>query len=61
MTSSLQIDEDVVSQLACPACAGDLRLEAAHLVCSACGRAYPVVDGIPVLIAERAEPRNAPR
>jgi uncharacterized protein YbaR (Trm112 family) len=44
-----------VHQLACPACLGDLRAESARLVCKGCGRAYPVADGIPVLIAERAE------
>jgi uncharacterized protein YbaR (Trm112 family) len=55
MTPAPQFDERVASQLACPACAGDLRLEAAHLRCAACGRAYPIIDGIPVLITERAE------
>jgi uncharacterized protein YbaR (Trm112 family) len=40
--------------LACPACRGELRLESGRVVCSACGRAYSLVDGIPVLIAERA-------
>jgi uncharacterized protein YbaR (Trm112 family) len=49
------LDPDVLSQLACPACLGGLRLEEARLVCAGCGRAYPIVDGIPVLIAERAE------
>jgi uncharacterized protein YbaR (Trm112 family) len=43
----------------CPACWGELRGEALNgakmLVCRACGRKYPVVDGIPVLIVERAE------
>ena len=48
-------DSSVVNQLACPACLGDLRLEEIRLVCAVCGRTYPVVDGIPVLIAERAE------
>jgi uncharacterized protein YbaR (Trm112 family) len=54
-------DANLASQLACPACLGDLRLdqslEQAHLACAACGRAYPIVDGIPVLIADRAEPK----
>jgi len=44
----------VLEQLACPACHGELRLEAERLSCGGCGRAYPVVDGIPVLIVERA-------
>ena len=48
-------DPRIVSQLACPACFGDLRREDAHLVCAGCRRAYPIVDGIPVLIVERAE------
>jgi uncharacterized protein YbaR (Trm112 family) len=48
-------DPTVVNQLACPACIGALRLAEARLLCAACGRAYPIVDGIPVLIAEKAE------
>jgi uncharacterized protein YbaR (Trm112 family) len=48
-------DPAVLSQLACPVCLGALRLGEAHLVCTACARAYPIVDGIPVLIAGRAE------
>jgi len=55
MDIPLQFDEAVVSQLACPFCAGDLRLATSHLVCISCQRAYPVIDGIPVLIADRAE------
>jgi uncharacterized protein YbaR (Trm112 family) len=44
---------EIVNQLACPACHGPLRLEATALVCAYCGRQYPVVDGIPVLIVNR--------
>ena len=43
----------------CPACWGELRAEVRagteSLVCAGCGRRYPVVYGIPVLIVERAE------
>jgi hypothetical protein len=39
----------------CPACWGDLSADLQTLVCAACGRMYPVVDEIPVLIVERAE------
>jgi hypothetical protein len=55
MNPDLQFDNSVISQLACPACVGDLRLDASHLRCVVCSRAYPVVDGIPVLIVDRAE------
>ena len=43
------------AQLACPSCLGTLRLDEANATCADCGRSYPVVDGIPVLIAERAQ------
>jgi uncharacterized protein len=51
---SVAFDPEIVNQLACPACLGALRLEATHLVCAGCGHKYPIVDGIPVLIVERA-------
>ena len=51
----LKLDPALVGWLACPACFGSLHLEDARLMCVSCGRLYPVVDGIPVLIAERAE------
>jgi uncharacterized protein len=57
---SLNFDRSVIAQLACPACFGNLRVDPAdadakHLVCVACCRAYPIIDGIPVLIVDRAE------
>ncbi len=42
----------ILDQLACPACLFDLQLEKTALTCSGCGRVYPILDGIPVLIAE---------
>jgi hypothetical protein len=53
-------DPTVLAQLACLACLGDLRLKEARLVCAGCGRAYPIVDGIPVLIVERAATEDRP-
>jgi len=55
-----EFDASVIGQLACPACHGGLRLDDSHLICAACGRAYSIVDGIPVLIAGRAERLAAP-
>ncbi len=40
--------------LVCPVCHAALQLEAQAILCTGCGRRYPVVDGIPVLLAERA-------
>jgi len=47
-----------VNDLVCPACHGALRFDEADVTCTACGRIYPVVDGLPVLISERAEPQS---
>jgi len=51
----VRLDPSALGQLACPACLGALRAHADHVLCAACGRIYPVMDGIPVLIAERAQ------
>ncbi|MGD0800387.1 MAG: Trm112 family protein [Terracidiphilus sp.] len=48
-------DPSVVNQLACPACLGELRLETSQLLCAKCCRSYPIVDGIPVLVAGQAD------
>lgn len=40
--------------LACPVCFGALQFSESAVVCVGCGRQYPVVDGIPVLIPQRA-------
>jgi hypothetical protein len=51
----IPFDPAVMELLACPACQGDLRLDLDRLVCAGCGRAYPVVDGIPALIFRSEE------
>ncbi len=45
-----------LDRLACPVCHGPLALmlEASAIDCKACRRRYPIVDGLPVLIASRA-------
>jgi uncharacterized protein len=42
--------------LVCPVCHGSLALGSESVDCSACGRRFPVVDGLPVLLADRALP-----
>jgi uncharacterized protein len=51
-------DARLLEQLACPVCHGGLRLAVPEerIVCAGCGRKYLLVEGIPVLIAERAIP-----
>jgi len=47
-------DPAVLDLLACPACHSAMQVRNERIVCRACGRAYPIIDGIPVLIADRA-------
>jgi len=49
------LDPDLVEILACPACRGEVRDEGDRIVCTACGRRYPVRDGIPILLVDEAE------
>ncbi len=40
--------------LVCPVCHAALALERQAILCTGCARHYPIVDGLPVLIASRA-------
>jgi uncharacterized protein len=56
------LDAQKLEQLACPVCFGALRLDAPdpQILCIGCKRRYPLIDGIPVLIPERAIAPDAP-
>ncbi|HEY0841062.1 MAG TPA: Trm112 family protein [Vulgatibacter sp.] len=47
--------------LACPTCKGDLREDEAELVCLSCAVAFPIRDGIPVMLVDEARPLPADR
>ena len=49
------IDKELLEILACPLCKTTVREENDRLVCSTCGRRYPIKDGIPVMLVEEAE------
>lgn len=53
----MTIDAKLLEVLACPACdeRPPVALEGDRLVCSVCGRRYPIVDGIPIMLVEQAE------
>ena len=48
------IDEELRAILACPACKGDLIFEETRIICERCRKAYPIRDGIPVLLEDEA-------
>lgn len=51
------IDEELLSILVCPVSGGTLSYDAEEnvLVCEKSRLKYPVVDGIPVMLADQAE------
>ena len=50
------MDKKLFEILACPLCKGDVKLlkGSGELVCRPCGLAYPVRDGIPVMLENEA-------
>ncbi|MEE9584219.1 MAG: Trm112 family protein [Candidatus Brocadiales bacterium] len=56
------IDKELLDILACPVCKTEVRLEQEKIVCTKCGRRYPVKDDIPVMLVEEAElPEERPK
>ena len=53
---SVDIDEALVSILACPVCRRKVEKRGAALVCVQCGRCYPIRNGIPVMLVDAALP-----
>ncbi|MEW6609979.1 MAG: Trm112 family protein [bacterium] len=51
------MDKELLDILACPVCKGDIIYDEVNqkLICNACGRKYPIRDGIPVMLEEEAE------
>ena len=53
------LDPELLKILACPACDSrppvTLDEKKSQLVCQACGRRYPIREGIPVMLVEEAE------
>lgn len=49
------VDKELLDILACPLCKTDVSLEGDKIVCSSCGRRYPVRDDIPVMLIDEAE------
>ena len=54
----MTVPAELLEILVCPRCKGELRAEpaAARLVCSACRVAYPVREGIPIMLVDESVP-----
>lgn len=51
----MTIDEELLRILACPVDHAPVVLEGDRIVCTQCGRRYPIRDGIPHMLEEEAE------
>jgi len=49
------MDKDLLKILACPSCKADVELKEERIVCLKCGLKYPIKDGIPIMLVEKAE------
>lgn len=49
------IDKELLEILACPLCKTEVQLEGEKIVCTRCGRRYPIKDDIPIMLVEEAE------
>ncbi len=52
----MPVDKELLEILACPVDHAPVREEAERLVCTKCGRRYPVREGIPVMLVDEAGP-----
>lgn len=48
------LTQDDLRWLVCPVCHATLVLQPKTIRCEGCARLYPIVDGLPVLLATRA-------
>ena len=49
------LPQELLDILVCPVDKAKVRQDGARLICDQCGRAYPVRDGIPVMLVDEAE------
>ncbi|MEK7397686.1 MAG: Trm112 family protein [Candidatus Poribacteria bacterium] len=51
------IKKELLEILACPVDKGDIVYDEENdkLICQKCGRRYPIHDGIPIMLIEKAE------
>jgi glycosyltransferase involved in cell wall biosynthesis/ubiquinone/menaquinone biosynthesis C-methylase UbiE len=56
--NDVDLDTLVRDLLACPICRARLTWRTASATCTSCGAAYPIMDGIPVLVGETADPHK---
>jgi uncharacterized protein YbaR (Trm112 family) len=54
-TTAADLPQELLDILVCPLDKAKVQPQGMTLVCEKCGRAYPVRDGIPIMIIEEAQ------
>jgi len=49
------LNKEILKIIACPKCKKDVILKEDRIVCTNCGRQYPIKNNIPIMIVEEAE------
>lgn len=49
---SESLNEEDLEILACPHCKADVELEDGKVVCTDCGREFPIEDGVPNMLPD---------
>lgn len=49
------VSPDLLNILICPACGSAVREKDGAVECAACRKRYPIEDGIPVMLVDRAQ------
>lgn len=49
------IYKELLKILACPSCKGDVEFKEEEIVCKKCNLKYPIKNGIPIMLIEKAE------
>ena len=53
-TTAAELPKELLDILVCPLDKAKVQPEGMTLVCEKCGRAYPVRDGIPIMLVDEA-------
>jgi uncharacterized protein YbaR (Trm112 family) len=49
------IKKELLDVLVCPACKGEVREENEKIVCTKCGRKYPIEDNVPIMLVKEVK------
>ncbi len=49
------MNQDLLNILVCPACGSAVREKDGAVECTACKKRYPIENGIPVMLVDRAQ------